>query len=578
VQLEQSPFLNILSDQKVNTTLKLMGRQPGESVTAPVARELCERAGSKAVLAGSIVNLGGEYVIGLDATNCASGDSLAREQARSSSKAEVLKALDKAATNLRRKLGESLGSVQKFATPIEEATTSSLEALKTYSLARKTWNAKGNNAPLPLFKRAVELDPNFAMAYARIGTVYSNLGAAAQAAEFTRKAYDLRQKVSERERLYIESHFFMSVTGEVEKAVQVYELWQQTYPRDAAPYVNLAGIYGALGQHDKSLAEAREALRLDPSRAVAYGNLAIAYMALNRLEEVEAVLKQVEERKLEGEFQQSLRYQLAFLKGDRGEMAHLVAAAAGKPGAEDLLLSLQAVTETWNGRIGKARELTRRAIESAMRNNTEEIAALYQAEAALREAELGNRARARADALAAVKLARNRDVNAMAALGLARAGDTAAAEKLAAELNKQFPLDTLAQRYWLPSIRAAVELERNNVNQAVASLQATSSYELGVPTLDVSLYPVYLRGQSYLLLREAGAAATEFQKFLDHRGIVLNFPLGALARLGLARAYALQGETAKAHAAYEEFLTLWKDADSDIPILQQAKAEYAKLK
>jgi eukaryotic-like serine/threonine-protein kinase len=415
------------------------------------------------------------------------------------------------------------------------------------------------------------------MAYGHMAASYTNLGEAGLAGENARKAYDLRDKVSERERLYIDSHYFTMATGELEKAAQVFELSKQTYPRDQISYANLGFIYSLIGKYDKGLEEAREALRLEPNSALSYGNLGQYYLTLNRLDEAEAVFKQAEEHKLESESLLAYRYQLAFLKGDGTEMARLVTTASGKPGTEDLLLAAQADTETWYGRVDKGRELTRWAVESAVHNDAKETAAVYQAEAALREAELGNRIEARTAVAAALKLAVNRNVQAISALAMARAGDTAAADKLASELNKNYPLDTLVQGYWLPSVRAAIELERKNPNKAVELLQSAAPYELGQPTgWEGFLCPVYVRGQAQLMLHNGSAAAVEFQKFLDHRGVVVNFPLAALARLGLARAYALQGDSTKARAAYLDFLNLWKDADTGIPILNQAKAEYAK--
>jgi serine/threonine protein kinase/tetratricopeptide (TPR) repeat protein len=581
VQLEQSPFLDLVSERKVNQTLKLMGRPAGDRLTPEVTREVCQRTGSKAMLTGSIAALGSQYVIGLKAVSCNTGDMLAQAQEQAAGKEAVLKALDAAAVSLRSKLGESLSSVQKYATPLEEATTPSLEALKAYSLGRKTGYAKGGTAALPFFKRAVELDPNFAGAYAAMSVVYANLNELGRAAENARKAYELRGKVSERERFSIEANYYRNATGELEKAAQTYELWQQTYPRDFAPYGNLEIIYARLGSYEKALEEAREAMRLNPNHGASYNNLGIAYATLNRLDEAEVVFKQAEERKLEGdEALLGSRYQLAFLKGDAAQMAQLVSAAMGKPGTEQFLLASQADTEAWHGKLKNAHELTRRAMDSAQHNDAKEAAATYQAAAALREVESGNREQARADADAAVKLAPNRDVRAMAALALARAGDTAGAEKLAAELDKTFPLDTMIQRYRLPTIRAAVALERKDPNRAVELLKAASAIELGDAG---TLLPVYLRGEAYLMLHDGNAAAAEYQKFIDHYGIVANFPWGALARLGLARSYALDAAKDpaardKARAAYQDFLTLWKDADPDTPILKEAKAEYAKLR
>ena len=574
VQLEQSPFLDLVSEHKVNETLKLMGRSAGERLTPEVAREVCQRTGSKATLTGWIAGLGSQYVIGLKAVNCNTGDLLAEEQEQSAGKEAVLKALDHAAVSLRGQLGESLRSVQKYATPIEEATTPSLEALKTYSLGQKMWFAKGETAALPFYERAVELDPNFAMAYRGMSVAYDNLGELGRATENARKAYELREKVSERERFSIEAKYYETATGELEKAAQTYELWHQTYPRDYVPYGNLGGIYDGLGNLEKALEEDREAVRLQPNQETAYVNLGGDYANLNQLDDAEAIYKQAEKRELEGESLLANRYQLAFLRGDTAQMAQLASAAMGKQGTEDELLASQADTDAWYGKLNDARELTRRAMDSAQHNDAKETAAGYQAGAALREVASGNREEARAEAFAAVKLAPNRGVQEMAALALARTGDTAGAEKLAAELDQRFPLGTLVQRYWLPTIHAAVALQRKDPNRAIELLKATSTMDLGSRG---QLLPVYLRGEAHLMLHDGNAAAAEFQKFIDHRGLVANFPWGALARLGLARAYAEQGNTVKARAAYQDFLTLWKDADPEIPILQQAKAEYAKL-
>ena len=578
VQLDQSPFLALISERKVDETLKLMGR-PGERLTPEVTSEVCQRTGSKAMLAGSIAGLGSQYVIGLKAANCNTGEVLAEAQEQAAGKETVLKALDKAAISLRSRLGESLSSLQKYATPLDEATTPSLEALKVYSLGLKTWNAKGDTAALPFFKRAVDLDPNFAMAYAQMSGLYHDLNEITGAAENGRKAYALREKVSEQERFFIESTYYDLVTEELEKGAQVDELWQQTYPRDDIPYLRLGFVSATLGNWEKALEEWRVAMRLDPNNGLPYYLLSLAYMSLNRLDEAEAVYRQAEERKLENEQLLQSRYWLAFLKGDTAQMAQFVSAAMGKPGAEDLLLAAQADTEGWFGKLKNAHELTGRAMDSAQHNDAKESAAGYQAEAALREVESGNREQARADANAALKLVPNRDVRVMAALALARAGDTAGAEKLAAELDKTFPLDTLVQRYWLPTIRAAVALGRKDPSRAIELLKVASPIELSSATGDLTVFmcPAYLRGEAYLVLHDGNRAAAEFQKFIDHRGVVMNFPWGALARLGLAHAYAMKGDTTKARAGYEDFLTLWKDADPDIPILKAAEAEYAKL-
>lgn len=578
VQLEQSPFLALIPENRVNQVLKLMGRPAADRLTAEVTREVCQRAGSKAMLTGSIVALGSHYVIGLKAVSCDSGDVLAEEQEQAESKEAVLKALDTAAVSLRRKLGESLNTVQKYATPLSEATTPSLEALEAYSLGLRASSAKGDTAALPFLKRAVELDNDFARAYAAMSAAYYTLNQGSRAAESARKAYELREKVSERERFAIEALYYLGVTGELDKAAQTYELWQQTYPRDPAAYVNLGVIFGQLGNWERALAEFREALEMEPDNEVNYANLGSTYIALDRVDEAEGVYKQAEGRKLEGELLISSRYISAFLKGDAAKMTQLSSMAMGKPGAEDLLLGIQADTEARQGKLKNARELTQRAMDSARHNDAKETAASYQVEAALREVESGRREVARTEAIAALKLAPNRDVRAVGALVLARLGDMKGAEKLSAEIDKTFPLDTLVQRYWLPTIRAAVALERKDPNQAIELVREAKGIELGTPTnFPLFLCPVYVRGEAYLALHDGNRAAGEFQKFIDHPGLVSTFPWGALARLGLARAYALQGDTVKARAGYQDFLALWKDADPDVPVLLQAKAEYSRL-
>ncbi len=507
--------------------------------------------------------MGGEYVLGLKAANCQTSDTLAEEQASANGKEQVLGAMDKAAAKLRETLGESAKSLQAFDTPLEQATTPSLEALQAYSLGRKMFYEKGNAAALPFLKRAVELDPNFAMAYRSLAAMYQNLNEQNLMAANASKAYELRDKVSERERFFIEATYYWMATGDLEKALPVYALWQQTYPRDYSLYVHLAFIYEMLGELEKSLDNAREAVRLEPNRVNNDEALIAAYINLNRLDQAEAALKQAEQRKLESEGLLALGYQLAFLNGDATRMALIASEAMGRPGAEDLLLAAQSDTEAWHGRFNSARALTRRAMESAERNDAKEISASYQAEAALRDAEAGNPEQARANASAAVKLAANRGVLAFAALAMARAGDTAAAEKLADELDKSFPVDTVVQKYRLPSIRAAIALQRNDPSQAIELLQIASPLDLGD---EGHLLPVYLRGQAYLMLHDGKSAAVEFQKFVDHSGLVVNFPWGALARLQLGRAYAMTGDNSKAKSAYQGFLALWKNADPDLPI------------
>jgi len=578
VQLGQSPFLNILSDRKVSETMRLMGRQPTDRITRDVAGELCVRTGSKAIMLGSISNLGGQYIVGIDAVSCGSGDTLAKEQEEAATKQDVLRALSKAASNLRGKPGESLASIQKFDVPIE-ATTTSLEALKAFSMGTTTSRTKGSAASIPFMERALELDPNFAAAYAGLGLAYGNLGQASLAAENLKKAYALRDRVSEHEKYRIAALYYSYVTGELEQASKVYELWSKSYPQDLAPPNNLGFIYSQLGQYEKAAVETQEALRLEPT-VVGYGNLAGIYLALNRPDDAKKEIEQAQERKLDGENLHFTIYGLAFFKGDAAEMQRQVEWAAGKPGDEDLLLSLQSDTEAYFGRLVKARDFSRRAVDSAVRNDSKETAALWQVNAALREAEFGNSAVAKQDVAAALALAPGRDVKLLAALTLARIGENAGAKVSEEELEKNYPSFTVLKVYWLPTIKAAMELNANNTTQAVEYLEAAAPYDLGSPPplQTGTMYPVYIRGQAQLVAHNGAAAAAEFQKFLDHRALSLNYPLGALAHLGIARAYALSGDTAKAKTAYNDFFTLWKDADPDIPILQQAKAEYAKLK
>ncbi|MGA7379296.1 MAG: tetratricopeptide repeat protein, partial [Terriglobales bacterium] len=575
VDLEQSPFLNILSDRKVGETLRLMGRPPSDRITQDVAKELCVRTGSKAILAGSVSNLGSQYVIGLEAVACSTGDTLAKEQAESTSKEGVLKALGAATTSLRSKLGESLASVQKFDVPIE-VTTPSLEALKAYSMAITTSRTKGDAEAIPFVKRALELDPNFAMAYTYLGVAYSNLGQASLAAENAKKAYSLVDRVSERERYRISAFYFQFVTGELEKATEAYQLWAKSYPRDFVPHGNLANIYSAFGQYDKAVAESEEVLRLEPN-LVGYANLAAFYINLNRLDDAKATLDQAQAHKLDGLIIRNYVYSLAFLRGDAPEMERQVAWAAGRPGEEDQMLSTQSDTEAYYGHLTKARDFSRRARDSAVRADARETAALWQANAALREGEFGNSVAAKQDVAAALALSSGRDVKVFSALALARAGDTDRAKAMVEELEKSNPLNTLLKIYVFPTLKAAIAVNGGDSAQAVTLLEAAAPYELGGSTSIGALYPAYVRGQAYLAAHNGPAADAEFQKLLDHRGIVVNYPLGALAHLQIGRAYAMAGDTAKAKAAYQDFFTLWKDADPDIPILREAKAEYAKL-
>ena len=581
VDLGQSPFLNILSETQVRQTLREMTRSPNERLTRDLAREVCQRAGSKAYLAGSIAALGTQYVIGLEALNCASGDVLAREQVTAAGKEQVLPALGQAASKLRNEVGESLSSVQKFDVPLEQATTNSLEALKAFTLGVKSWNEKGQAEAIPFFKRAIELDPNFAEAYSWLGADYYGLNQPSLGADYLKKSFDLRDRVTEREKFDITTIYYGLATGELEKANQTYELWIQLYPRDDLAYGNLGADYMYLGQYEKAATETREALRLNPNDSNGYANLGEIYLALNRFDEARATTEEAQGRKLEDIGLHPNLYALAFFQGNAAAMKQQADWAIGKPGDEDRMLSLESDTEAWSGRLGKARELSRQAVETVRRSDEKEPAALWQANAAIREALFGNTEAARRNAAAAVALAPgSRNAEAQAALAYALADDAAHAQSLADDLAKRFPLDTVVQSVWLPTIRAQIETGRRNAARSIELLQAAAPYELGTLSGSASsscLYPVYVRAQAYLGAQQGQLAAAEFQKILDHRGLLWNCATGALAHLGLGRAYASQSDTAKARAAYQDFLTLWKDADPDIPILQQAKAEYAKL-
>jgi eukaryotic-like serine/threonine-protein kinase len=546
------------------------------------------RTASKALLVGSIASLGSHYAIGLKAVNCRTGDVLGAAEAEAESREKILLTLGEAAATLRGKLGESLASVQKFDKPLDEATTSSLEALQAYTEGDRLAREKGDTDALPLLKRAVELDPNFARAYASLGIRYNNLGQATLAIENVRKAYELRDRVSEREKYYISCTYFTLVTGELEKAIQQYELWIRDYPRDYVAETNLGVNYFTMGQFERAAAVTREALRLEPASILGYNNLGVAYFSMNRLDEAKSTFDDALARKLDGPYLRQSIYYLDFLRKDAPGMQQQFAWAMGKPGADDILLSSESDTQADYGRLQKARQLSTQAEESARRNDSKETAAFWQGNEALREVEFGNAAEGLNQARQALALAPGRDVKVEAALALARGGDVAAAQKLASALNQEFPLDTLIQNYWLPTIQAAIELQRHEPVKAIGLLHPSVPYELADPPpfSAGTMYPVYLRGQAYLVSGNGAGnvdagngalAAAEFQKILDHPGVIVNFPLSALSRLGLARSRALSGDTAGARTAYQDFFALWKAADPDIPILKHAKAEYAKL-
>jgi DNA-binding winged helix-turn-helix (wHTH) protein/tetratricopeptide (TPR) repeat protein len=577
VQLEQSPFLNMVSQVRVQDALRLMKRSPDEHLTPDVGRDVCQRVGGKALVSGSIARLGSHYVIGLSATACSNGDLLAMEQTEAANKEEILKALGKAASDLRSTLGESLSSLQKFDAPIEEVTTPSLEALKAYSLGVKARNDKGNLAAIPFFGRAIELDPNFAMAYSGLSVAQDALDRYDLAGDAAGKAFVLRNRVSERERFRISALYYSLVPSDLEQALQVYRQWAQTYPLDVIPHIN-QGMIVHFGSWEEAAAAEREALRLDPDNSVAYFTLAFFSLGLNQPDNAEATLGQARQHRVSASWLRQPMYYLAFVRGDTTTMAHLLEEAVGKED-ERWLLSAQSDTEAYYGRLKRASSFSRRAVESELQTGSRQAAALWQIRASLREAEFGSSALGQQGVAAALALAPSWQVRTLAALAVARMGNTARARAMVRELEKDNPSNTILNLSWLPTIKAAIEMKEGNPTRAITVLEEAAPYELAsqTPLVVGGLYPVYLHGQAYLLSHDGTAAAAEFQKLLDHRGIVLNYPLGALAHLQLGRAYAMSGDTAKAKAAYQDFLTLWKDADPDIPVLKQAKAEYAKL-
>jgi eukaryotic-like serine/threonine-protein kinase len=581
VQLEQSPFLSIISEQQIRQTLQMMGQPADTKLTPTIARELCQRTASAAVLDGSIAQVGTPYLLTLKAVNCASGESLASTEAQASDKNQVLDALGKTAAEIRSKLGESLSTVQKFNTPLEQATTPSIEALKAFSLGFQVHTTAGDAAAIPFYKHAIELDPNFALAYAWLGLSFNSLGELSKDVEFTRKAYELRDRTTEPEKYFITARFHKVVTGNLEKAEEALLLWIQAYPRSAVPHIYLAGaIYPVTGQYAKAVEHGKEAVRLSPNFSPSYALPIFDYIALNRFDEAQASYEQAVERKLNSGFFPLFLYQLAFLRNDPAGMAQQVASSTGKPAVEDWLLGLEADTAAYSGRLRSARELSRRAVDAAERSGEKEAAATYSAASGLREALFGNADEARRLATLAMKHPAGHDVQYGAALALAYAGDDRQAQALTDGLSKSFPESTIVQYNYLPTLRAKLALRNGNAAEALEGLRAASRYELGETTYSIyrstALFPVYVRGEAYLAAHQGSEAAAEFQKILDHRGIVVNEPIGALARFQIGRAYAMAGDTAKAKDAYQDFFKLWKDADPDIPILKQAKAEYAK--
>jgi eukaryotic-like serine/threonine-protein kinase len=591
VSLNQSPFLNVLSDSAVARTLKRMTLPPDTRLTPDVARELCQRAGSKAFIAGSIASPGSQYVLRLKVVNCQTGDVLAQEEATASSKENVLDTLGKAASKLRGELGETLATVQKFDAPLEQATTSTLEALQAYTLGQKAYREKSAGAALVYHQRAIELDPNFAMGYLETGNDYYGLTEQGRAIEYYIRAFQLRNHASERESLHITAFYYESVTGDLEKAAQTYQEWIANYPRDYRAHIDLGSVYSEQGQYDKAAEEKREGLRLEPGSGVPYSTLVNSLLALHRFDEVRQTVQQAQARKLDRSNLRVALYALAFLNKDSSGLTEQQQWFAGKQ-EEHFGLSLASDTEAYQGHLAKARELTKQSVDSAIRADNKEDAAIWMENSALREAALGNPAKAGQAAAEGLRLApTSQGVEIEAALAFAMAGEVTRAELLAQDLNKQHPVDTQMQSLWLPAIQAQIALDRKNTAAAITSLQsALPPIEYGQIqfVLNLScLYPTYIRGEAYLAAGQGKEAAVEFRKILDHGGIVWNCWTGALAHLGVARANGLQARTSqgadadaarvRALATYKDFLTLWKDADSDIPILKQAQVEYAKL-
>ncbi len=583
VQLEQSPSIVLVSGERIQHALRLMGRAPDTRLNPETARQICERTGSAVVLDGSIAPLGSAYVLGLRATNCRTGDVVDEEQIQASRKEDVLSALSQIASKFRTRAGESLATVQKFDTPLAEATTPSLEALKAYSLGWKTLYPRGENAAIPFFQQAVRDDPQFATAYAALGLMYGVTGESALSAENTSKAYQLRAHASDREKFFIAATYESWVTGNLEKAQQTCETWTQVYPAEIAPHTYLSGfIYPAFGKYEQAIAEARKAIELDPDMAVGYVNLGYGYLNVGRLAETENLVQKAAERKLEFPYFAILRFDIAFLKADQAAMEREAALSREASVFEDWIADHDAFAAAYSGRLRQAGILEKRASDLAQQAGQSERAAIFQTGRAVWEGFFGNSTVARTSALAALKISNDKEAEYGAAFGLALAGDSVRAQALADDLEKRFPEDTSVRFSYLPSVQALLALNHGEPSRAMKILQVAVPYELGTQRSWIhgnfgALYPVYVRGLAYLALHQGAEAAAEFCKILDHRGIVVSDPVGAAARVQLARAYALMGDPAKAKPAYQDFFILWKDADPDIPILQQANAEYGKL-
>ena len=579
-QLEQTPFLTLISDSTIAHTLTLMSKPRDQRLTSELAREVGQRLGAAAIIEGSISALGTQYVLSLKAVNCQSGNLIAQEQETANGKEQVLKALGAGATKLRSKLGESLPSVQKYDALPEDTTTSSLEALQAFALGNRAIDIENDYlAGIPFYQRAVSLDPNFAMGYLQLGICYQPEGGLTLSAQYTRKAYELRERASDHEKLSIAAFYEIVVTGNLQAALRAHELLAQTYPRDESAQVYLWFIHTAFGDYAKAAAAAERGFKINPDSSNNYVSLIYCDQWLNRLDQAKARVQQSRSNKLDSPWFPIVLYVVAFLQNDAAGMEQQAAATRGIPGVEDQMLFLESETAACGGQFGKARDLARQAAESARRAQEKETAAEYQGHSSLREALVGETALAKEDAQSALAEIKGKHGEGFSAIAFALGGDVANANRSIDDLTERFPQDTVVQTQYLPMARSALDLNSGNAAAALDALSAAAPYELGHTNADFTfaLYPIYFRGQAYLAANNGASAAGEFQRILDHANIVGNEPIGALAHLGLARAYSLSGSTAKAKTAYQDFFTFWKDANSDIPLLIQAKAEYAKL-
>jgi eukaryotic-like serine/threonine-protein kinase len=583
-QLEQSPFLSLVSEERIQQVLRMMAQAPDTRLTPQVARAICERTGSAAVLDGSIARLGSEYVLGLRATSCRTGETLDAEQAQAARKEDVLNALDRIAGRFRSRLGESLATVKKYDTPLADATTPSLEALRAYSAGLRAQYAFGSAAAIPLFKQATEIDPNFALAHAWLGRTYGDVGEFEASAQSTTKAYELRDRVSQPEKFFIAASYDLQVSGNLEKAQQTCRAWTEAYPRAIIPHAFQAGIIDpVMGRFEHAVDEARITIRGDPDFWVGYLLVTYAYQYLNRPADAERMLDRAMQRKLEAPEFLVQRYDLAFVRNDQAAMDRAVSLAHGDAEAESWLDGHQAFVHAYSGQMRKAAAATQRAVAIAQQAGERERAAQFKAAEGVWNGFFGNAAEARRAASEALELSKARDIEFGAAVAFALASDSARAQALANDLEKRLPADTGVRFNYLPAIRALVALNDGKPAKAIELLQSAAPYELGATRSNIhagfgALYPVYARGLAYLATRQGAAAATEFQKILDRRGVVVSDPVGALARYQLGRAYSMAGDTRKAQLAYEDVLALWKNADPDIAIVKQAKTEYAALR